>query len=589
MGRKQLPIFFTFSFAMLRSNPSSAIFEKNLCALSAVGEEDLVIRLKTSQTRAPLEIFKSKSGLLNLRLTEWNRTTVHDKEYISIILKKVETIPKKRKAFVLSGVGLGYELAAILTKFNNLEKIFAYERYPEILRFALSLRDYSKEILTKKITFLLGTDMISRLSSSDIPTMILHPVLGHIYEEEHLWWEKHRKIPSTHTVGLINSQGLLARDIIYTLLNMGIMAYPIDLLHLSEEEISYQIKKISPHFVMTINYVKGLPEICYRLGIPCVIWEIDPTIEILSPSSVGPKGLQDNVLLYTYRLSRVEYFKNLGFSHVSFLPLGTNPEKYHPIDIDALLMERYGADVSYVGSSMYDQGKWGIKKAFKLLEQHGYPRQLEKLLFQMVRRQMRNIDRFVLPNLLEMILSRFECPRFFKDEKGRIVDIVGCLSEEIASVRRFQAINTLSGMARKKTIRVWGDEGWKEGLDPAIIYSGPAGHFHEVPIIYNASSINLDINRIYQKDIVPLRVFDILACEAFVLADDSRELGRFFKKGYEIVSYRKLSQIPEICSYYLRHERERREIAKQGRERVLREHTLERRLLAIIHDLEIRK
>jgi spore maturation protein CgeB len=176
---------------------------------------------------------------------------------------------------------------------------------------------------------------------------------------------------------------------------------------------------------------------------------------------------------------------------------------------------------------------------------------------------------------------------FIIDEEGRKISIVGCLSEKPASERRIMAVNALAELAKEKIVKVWGDPGWQNRLASSIIYAGPAGHFHELPIIYNASRINLDVNRLYQKDIVPLRIFDILACNAFVLADDSQELNSLFQKGEEIVSFKKISQIPSICAYYLKHEDERKEIARRGYEKVLKEHTLRQRLSFILDDLKL--
>jgi spore maturation protein CgeB len=486
---------------------------------------------------------------------------------------------------MLLGVGLGYELDLILEYCPQAKQIFAYERYPEVLRLALSLRDYSREIVSRKLIFLLGSDLMDR-SWKDLPLLLLHPVLGSVYKEESLWFDKFSWNRSSNVKCLVNTRGLLARDVIETFFDIGANAFPLDVLALSPEETTVQIKEVSPDFVMTINYVKGLAELCAKIGVPLVVWEIDPTLEILFQEDVGTNGIDGNTFVYTYRKKRVDYFKSLGFKNVSFLPLAANTRKYRPMGLDSYQTEKYGADVSYVGSSMHVQGKWALEKIFQLLKAQSCPDSLEKSLKDALNRQITNTEVFYFPKFVETILSRMKCPTVIPDEAGRKIDVILALSEKIASFRRFKAVNTLEKLAAQHIVRVWGDEGWKEGLAKSIIYSGLAGHYHEIPIIYNASRINLDINRIYQKDIVPLRVFDILACGAFVLADDSKELGNFFKKGEEVISYKKISQIPSICAYYLRNDLERKEIASKGRKRVLREHSLEQRLSVMIYDVK---
>ncbi len=44
-------------------------------------------------------------------------------------------------------------------------------------------------------------------------------------------------------------------------------------------------------------------------------------------------------------------------------------------------------------------------------------------------------------------------------------------------------------------VKLWGDDGWVPEIPERILYCGPAGHFRELTLIYNASRINLDINR----------------------------------------------------------------------------------------------
>lgn len=564
---------------MLANIPSRHILKKNCISLLTTNQDELVKKLDHSKGWPPFEVVRDSSGKINLRLDGWNRSMVHDESNISSVLEELSLKTASGNTnIILLGIGLGYELDIAFRKFPGI-RIIAYERYPEILKLALSLRDYSREILSGKLTFILDTDL-TRYYKKPLPHLILHPVMGRIYEEEQIWWENFSC--KFNIKCLVNSRGLLARDIVDTFLIMGVNAFPIDIISLDPREIIDQIKNFSPNFVMTINYIKGLPHICSKLGVPLVVWEIDPTLEVLSEKEAG----KDNVFIHTYRKSRVSYFKELGFRNVWFLPLGTNPRRYRPIEPEEAIVDKYKADVSYVGSSMKNQAEWALKKAKMLLKRH-YPSILpEQFLTEVIKRQVKNLDFYSLHKIIEKKLALMGYSHILEDEQGRKIDIILCLGEKIASFRRIKAINTLEDLARKKIVKVWGDEGWKDGLARSIVYSGPAGHFHELPLIYNASAVNLDINRIYQKDIVPLRIFDILACGAFVLADDSKELGGFFKKGEEIISYRKISQIPLICEYYLKNEKERKEIAEAGRNRVLKEHTLEHRLSFIIEKLK---
>jgi spore maturation protein CgeB len=93
--------------------------------------------------------------------------------------------------------------------------------------------------------------------------------------------------------------------------------------------------------------------------------------------------------------------------------------------------------------------------------------------------------------------------------------------------------------------------------------------------------VHLDISRAYQRDIVTLRVFDILACGGFVLAEHSEELSRVFAPD-EIETWRTLGELRAKVAHFVAHPDERRERAARGRARVLRDHRLSQRVERIL-------
>ena len=68
-------------------------------------------------------------------------------------------------------------------------------------------------------------------------------------------------------------------------------------------------------------------------------------------------------------------------------------------------------------------------------------------------------------------------------------------------------------------LSVWGDDGWSALEGSGARQRGYAGHRHELTRIYASAGINVDIGRLYQSDIVTLRVFEVLACQGFLLAE----------------------------------------------------------------------
>lgn len=81
------------------------------------------------------------------------------------------------------------------------------------------------------------------------------------------------------------------------------------------------------------------------------------------------------------------------------------------------------------------------------------------------------------------------------------------------------------------------------------------------------------------------RTFEILAAGGFELVDNVPGLEELFDVGREIVSYSSPANFRELAEYYLSHQAERAKIIERGRARVLRDHTYERRLEAILKTL----
>jgi spore maturation protein CgeB len=89
-------------------------------------------------------------------------------------------------------------------------------------------------------------------------------------------------------------------------------------------------------------------------------------------------------------------------------------------------------------------------------------------------------------------------------------------------------------------------------------------------------------------DIVTMRIFDILACRGFVLADHSEELPSLFEVGTEVISWHDLGDLHEKASWYLNHPEERERIAAAGYARVLRDHTIVQRVEVLLERLRER-
>ncbi|MEI7024944.1 CgeB family protein [Paenibacillus sp. y28] len=140
---------------------------------------------------------------------------------------------------------------------------------------------------------------------------------------------------------------------------------------------------------------------------------------------------------------------------------------------------------------------------------------------------------------------------------------------------------------------------WWQRLDhytklSKMIRSGAWMHFEETARYYNGAklvinlhrrhddeSINMNSRRLPSLSINP-RTYEISACGTLQLTDAREELPDQYTPGRELVTYDSAEHLMQIMEYYLRHEKERIDIAMQGLARTLRDHTFDKRMAVLL-------
>lgn len=106
--------------------------------------------------------------------------------------------------------------------------------------------------------------------------------------------------------------------------------------------------------------------------------------------------------------------------------------------------------------------------------------------------------------------------------------------------------------------------------------------------IYSAAKITLVVH--YQNPGVPCdqaspKIFEALACGAFVLVDDQKDARELFTDGKHVVFFRDKDDLRAKAGYYLDHPEERRRIAEEGRRYVIGNHRYQDRMQCMIEVL----
>lgn len=97
---------------------------------------------------------------------------------------------------------------------------------------------------------------------------------------------------------------------------------------------------------------------------------------------------------------------------------------------------------------------------------------------------------------------------------------------------------------------------------------GFADYYVEMPEIFYTSKINLNITLRSIQSGIPLRVMDILGAGGFCITNYQPEIEEYFENGVDLVWYDSIEDLIYKCDYYLRHEAEREQIARNGQAKV---------------------
>jgi spore maturation protein CgeB len=530
----------------LQSN-LQAISTVNPALALRISEPDLADHLKKTPDGKTLFFYGRVPRILDLQ----------DKE-----LPKVTGFAPAGAEIVLAGIGLGEAVESALNAPHSI--IRAWERDPSLLKMALSRYDWSARILSGRLVLYLGVDCV-HIPRAAIQTLWAHPALEGIYAIE---MPLLRNNPRARRA-LICAGELFVKDIAEALEEQGYSVYTWDIERLSIAELKGTARVFKPEIAFAINFAPDLSEACQALDLPLAIWEIDPDTSFFSPC----KQPQPETHIFTYRKSRVEMFKSAGFPNTIAMPLAANTDRRKPQPADHENTARFRSPLSFVGTSMVPTAL-AFQERFRTQIAKCYPNSDSTTAFDLqeaiLLEQRKDFCQWKIPDLLEARAPGFrtECEGLGLDDPTVI------LGEMAASEKRLTCIATLGHLG----IQVWGDVGWKHIEKHGAVHRGYAGHFKELNHIYSQCQVNVDIGRIYQSDIVPMRIFDILACGGFVLAEYTEALDDLFEIGEEIEVWRTIEELQDKAAYFLNHPKETRNIALAGRARVCRDHRIKDRV-----------
>ena len=534
--------------------------------LEALGKVDRALARRLSWPCGSDHVGFGPDGALVLH---WRRTPLR------IDLPKGEGRSAPRRAAAddsstgwLFGLGQGEPIEAALAA-EPARPWIAWERDPWLLRLTLARLDLTAAIASGRLKLALGTDLLAFVGRSDGAPggpIHVHPTLGQVYSRELQLLEAGADSADV----LLAEGGLFVDQLGAALVRRGHSVFTVDLERLSLEELSHGVRQSGARKLFAINYTHGLAEFAAEAGLELFVWEIDPSLDELRPLA----GSSERTRIFTYRASHVAGFQSSGFEHVQHLPLAADAHLRQPVALEGAEKQRYGVPLAFVGSSMVaEAGQYRAAFLDLCAAVRGETNRAAEStrLDALLERQRARPNSYQLADWIERVYGDvLQAARAAAPGSNP----VRLLADVAAADKRLVLVGALGS----RGIHVWGDSGWDLLGEFGVHYRGPAGHQRELNRIYSGGGIQLDVNRIYQPDIVTMRVFDVLACGGFCLTEHSRELDALFDVGVELDSYRGPEELIAKVDHYLAHPDEARAIAARGLAAVKKRHTIDLRL-----------
>lgn len=369
-------------------------------------------------------------------------------------------------------------------------------------------------------------------------------------------------------------------DIKESFRNLGIDydAFLFDFKEKNVDELLLYFKKINAKkydFCFSINYFPEISVACMKWNLKYISWGYDCPFNV--------KNIEDTLdnscnYVFCFDRNQVIGYANKGFDNIFHLPLGVNVNRYKKINVSNKQLELYKGDISFIGS-LYEGDYSGIKELCD--EYHkGY---LEAI----INSQLQLYGAYILNDAITDSFVEEMNQHFVElqsDTKFRLTkeQVVHVLDQETS---RRERLILLSLLSKKFDSHLYSYQ--KYELLNNMHQHGTVDYMTEMPYVFAASKINLNISVKGIQTGMPQRTLDVMASGGFLLSNYQQELVEYFSEGEEMAVYTSIEDALEKCYFYLQNDELRKQIALNGREKVFAEHNMLDKITAMINTAKI--
>lgn len=329
--------------------------------------------------------------------------------------------------------------------------------------------------------------------------------------------------------------------------------------------------------VFTFNFFMNVSDICQERGMKYVAWIFDSPHNPLQSKSV--RNSVNRVFVFDPAI--YDEMRQQGIETVRFSTLAVNSERLQKLceEIDAETdgIKVYLHDVSFLGT-LYDN-------EFNFYDQiTTLPPELKAYIDAVISAQEKvlGIDLFSNEKLVNMD-HLMSIRNYVEFENSGKVDfdydkvLMDILRKKVTVNERRHILERM-GQNFNTALYTQGDIRPIDG----VVNLGVANYMKKMPTVFRRSKVNLNITLRTIREGIPLRVLDVLGAGGFLITGYQKGIAERFEDGKDLVMAQTPEDMVAKVQYYLDHDEEREEIARNGQRKVLEDYSYTKLLPEIL-------
>ncbi|MCR4679477.1 MAG: DUF3880 domain-containing protein [Lachnospiraceae bacterium] len=320
-------------------------------------------------------------------------------------------------------------------------------------------------------------------------------------------------------------------------------------------------------FVYSTNFYSFISTACHENNIDYIAWTYD------SPWGMGDSKHHkyETTHFFVFDNDEAERYKDMGATNFFYLPLAVNTDKYDNIFLSGKDRSRFGAQGSFVGKLYNDR----LQGYLQTLDDY------RRGFFNGIIDYNTGIyDSYGIEDIFARDYTEWlNKPEFieavYEGEKAtpeplsdKTIDLVLSRVNYLTSiaVSNKERLILISLLSKDWDFKLFSNQ--THSILGSVKECGSVDYNTEMPKVFKASDINLNITIKCIKSGIPLRCLDVMGCGGFLLSNYQRDFDEHFKDGVNIALYSSFDEAYDKFKYYTEHESERKKVAQNGYETV---------------------